>query len=238
MQSRPGDHEPEQQAAGSASSVLWNLDCEELVLGRLLDLMGPDGALADVDGERWVIAAAERVGIRTLMGLEDGRITGMVPPLRVRLPLAPWDAPDFLPLGSRHLASARLRAVLAPWAEWIEWLPVEVLASDAMGRAADYRLMRLFAHRPAFDLPASGLPPDAEWLAIALARRLVLRADAADGPAIFVADESPARWFVSDVVAARVVQAGCTGIAFLHPDDVGKIAPPRRFRGANGIVVR
>lgn len=235
MPSRPEDRDPLRMVTNG--SPLWQLECDALILCRLLDARASDGEPWDVDGDRWDTAAAARVGSRTLLGLAGGRIADLVPPLRVRLPSTPWDVPDFLPLGPRHLASARLRKVLEPWAEWIDWLPVEVMASDAAGRAADYRLMRLFAHRLAFDLPASGLPADADWLAIVLASGLALRSDAANGPPIFIAEESPGSWFVADAVAERVMQAGCTGIAFRHPDDVGKIAPPRRFRGADGVML-
>lgn len=218
-------------------SAFWLIRSDPLVAAYVDDLMLPPGGLAVIDGSAWDKMVEQRFGRMARVGLDARRLADLATPLKLRLPDSPWKPPDFLTLGGRRFASARLRQVLSPWADLIDWVPLDLTTSEATGREADYRLMRLLAHRPAFDAEASGLVLKPDQL-IAFTSRYVLRNDIADAPGLFHAEDRPSILLASDAVAERVMRSGCTGIEFRHPEDSATGDRPRRIRGPDGVILQ
>lgn len=167
----------------------------------------------------------------------------------VRLALSRTEfAPDYLNIGPHSFCSRRLRDVLALPQDVVQFLPVEVIAGNEEGRAQDYREMHVLAQQPAIDLERSGcvmeeITHTVTGEAIPLIdsmKRLVLLKGLQPGSDLFRVGEATSLTLVTDALAARVLQSGCTGMEFREPGhppfDVGMYI--ERYRTTTGVAER
>ena len=167
----------------------------------------------------------------------------------VRLALTHTDfAPDYVSIGPHSFCSRRLRDVLALPQDVAQFLAVDLIAGGEQVQAQDYRKMHVLAQRPALDLERSGCVMKEvthqvtgrtillidTMERVALLERLQAEAD------IFLVSQAPYLTLVTDALAARVLQSGCTGMEFSDPANPLPITGMRieRYRTKTGIAER
>lgn len=155
-------------------------------------------------------------------------------------------APDFWRFGRYDFASRRLRDVLAQPADVIQFLPFDLVRASAAARAQDYRWMRVLPRQPAMDIARSDCEV-ADYIDgitgepgkfLRRIDRFVLLDGLVPRTEIFRLDESPAYILATDALAARVLQAGCTGMEFSDPANQRGGMRVDRIRTAHGIAER
>lgn len=156
-------------------------------------------------------------------------------------------APDFFEFGSYWLASRRLRDVLALPEHVVQYWPIELLAGTAEAEAQDYRWMRVLLCQHAMDWARSvckvGIVTNTVTGRRSLMARGVERFAVRPGlrpvAELFWAAETRSRGaLAADVLAERVLRAGCTGVAFQDPGTIGIYQGIKRFRTAKGVRER
>ena len=174
----------------------------------------------------------------------DGRWPESYPHPVAALPDWPF-APDFWTFGRYEFASRRLRDALAQPGDVVQFLPFDLVRASAAARRQDYRWMRVLARQEGLDLArcigikerphaVTGKPVRS----FANIDSFALRSDLAPLTEIFRLEESPTYILVTDAVAGRVLQAGCTGMEFSDPANRQGGKRVDRIRTADGIAER
>lgn len=166
------------------------------------------------------------------------------PAPRLRFPQQDF-APDYMYLGPITLVSRRLRETLALAEAGVQYLPIEISSSSPAARAQDYRWINIRACYPALDMaqssydtyefthPITGEQHQMHWLF----DRIALRDEIDPAAQLFRAAEHTTFVLAADLLAERVMRAGCTGIVFEDPDTVpGFGRPIHRYRTATGVM--
>ena len=134
-------------------------------------------------------------------------------------------APDFFAWGSWQFVSRRLREVMA-LPEWaVSYLPARIEQGSDAARQQDYAVMYVRAFTDAIDIDAS----DCQWERaisaktglpyISVSPISVMRFKPWVKPPcdLFIDSTASIELLATDALAERVLQAGCTGIEFVHP---------------------
>jgi hypothetical protein len=143
-----------------------------------------------------------------------------------------------LPLGP--VVSARMREAWAGADHGIEYRPVDASGSCAKAQVADYRLMHVMAEESVIDPARSDYDSSAalSWLPEGFptyVRSLGVREDAAPKHSVFRDAFVRNYLFCTDMMALRALQAGCTGVRFLHPA-TQYLMRPIRYRTLDGVA--
>ena len=147
------------------------------------------------------------------------------PVLRLALPAKRF-APDFFDFGRYHFCSARFREALAQReGVAVQYAPVELVCGHKATRAQDYRLLRILVSESPLDMQQSICRVEEIVNVVTGRRRSYLRSlnriVAAEGfvpkSEIFRIEEAPTNVLVTDALAERLLQAGCTGMDFQDP---------------------
>ena len=194
--------------------------------------------------ERQLREAEEAAGVGPATAADPILLPGDSPAAQLRISADSF-APDFLRVGSFDFASARLRDALAQPADVVQYLPADTSRSHADVQAQDYRRMRLLRRQPVVDMAASDVTmrdipragPDADPIRIPYFRRMAVHEDAAPRYEIFTDTVATARWFCTDALALRVLEAGCTGIDFIAPESY-TLFGAKMIRTLDGVVPR
>ncbi len=151
-------------------------------------------------------------------------------------------APDYFFVGVISFCSERLRDALAQPPDVIDYSPIDFRCTGAKAIAQNYQRMRVIAVQPGMDLqrsrydvdPEDNVPPQ-EDLVIRRIEKLVLQEGFQPKTEIFYLAEPPLCLLAQDSLAARVLQANCTGLEFQHLDTpdwtVGRTITVRTKRG-------
>ena len=175
---------------------------------------------------------------------EDIVLPDDFPPVQLALPEKGF-SPDYFGYGSDNFCSRRLRDAMNLPDGMVQFMPIELVSGGAQVLAQDYQLMRVVAHQPVLDMERSvyepiddrraqgNHPPRPMWF-----ERFVLLETLQSVAEIFRADEIYVKVFVTDALAERVLQAGCTGMEFYDPTLPQHGDRLRRYRTATGIGER
>jgi hypothetical protein len=155
-------------------------------------------------------------------------------------------APDMVWLTGLILASRKLREVLDQPGDVVQFSPVEIVSGNAAAYAQDYRLMRVLARQPVMDVERSEC--ESEWftspftgetvMLTQFVKYLSLLPGLVPASEIFCVAESRGHILVTDALAARVLESGCTGIEFQNADDRLSGTRIEHLRTVNGIAER
>lgn len=147
-------------------------------------------------------------------------LLGLPPVMIIRAKEFPF---DFVEQGGPFF-SRRLRETLDLEPSIVQYLPVDVSLSEAEARTRDYKRVSPLAYQAVVDLDRSevirmpidqlGRPGPERVVAV---RRVALRTDFTPEYELFF-DPHDQRIYVTDNLAARVVEAGFPEIAFRHPE--------------------
>ena len=134
-------------------------------------------------------------------------------------------APDFFAWGKWLFVSRRLRGAMA-LPEWaVSYLPARIEQGSEAARRQEYAVMYIRAFTEVIDIEAS----DCRWEQaisaktgqpyISVSSMSVMRFKPWVKPPcdLFIDSNFPIVPLVTDALAERVLQAGCSGMAFLHP---------------------
>ena len=166
-----------------------------------------------------------------------------MPPLIFNYPMENSILPDFLnPLGY-PLCSARLRAAMALAPGVVQYLPVDVRATDPRVHAMSYQALHVIARQPTIDLRRSDVEIEVKvdrhiggtYTAVKFWRQFILNADLQPQTDLFHPAEVWTVIFATDALAERVMKAGCLGVAFEHPEQRFLSDEPKLIRTARGI---
>jgi hypothetical protein len=159
--------------------------------------------------------------------LEKGLPSSMPPPI-LKLPSKHFDQ-DFI---SGHLnlyfVSARMREAMALPEEAVQYVKAEVITASATALAQDYHLMIWKKRVAAFDYArirrvgkqeTKNRSTDPPLVSKYPGSPLVFFEDFASPTDLFCDIECNSVILVSDALAQRVLDAGCTGVWFQDPDD-------------------
>jgi len=152
-------------------------------------------------------------------------------------------APDFFHIEIAMFVSHKLREALAQLDSVIQYHPIELLDPSAEVRGQDYRWMNILACVPAIDMQASQYTIEEEttydtgevFRFIWSYDRMVIRDDIAPAAELFRVSEDFGTVLASDILAERVMRAGCTGAAFEDPLTYRSLGPIHRYRTATGV---
>jgi hypothetical protein len=153
-------------------------------------------------------------------------------------------APDFFDLeGGKYFVSRRLRDALDQPPSVVQYWPVEVTSGSAESRAQDHMLAHFVACEAALDPVASGARMETFFYEgmrepIVTAggyQRFTLKRNFSTTHDIFHEHLRPSLLLIRESVAARVQEAGCTGIAFKDPASMGDAAIYTRYRTVDGV---
>jgi hypothetical protein len=155
-------------------------------------------------------------------------------------------AADYFSFGCFQFCSGRFRKALNQPEHVLQFAPVELLSGGPDVVAQDYRLLRILAHQPALDLERSDCKvkyyPHCRTgepvRIISQINRYVLLDELQPPAEIFRMDEHPNTILVTDALAQRVLQAGCTGMEFGHIDNPQGLDGIVRKRTVNGMAER
>ncbi len=146
-------------------------------------------------------------------------------------------APDYFSIGLFDFCSERLREALAQPPDVIDYSPIDFRCTGAKAIAQNYQRMRVIAVQPGMDLQRScydrdaqgdNPPPDRVFGGI---DKLVLQEGFQPKTEIFYLAEPTLYLFAVDRLAARVLEAGCTGLEFQHLDTP-------RFTSGRTVTIR
>ena len=196
-----------------------------LATGALLDRFLMRGALClrnDDEIGRAEYVFRKRTSTFTLNTIP---LPAEIPPCQLVLPEKGF-SPDYFTYGAQDFASRRLREALAQPAEVVEFVPIELVSGGEEARDQDYRLMRVLAEQPAMDLDRSDckIREQVNWVTgerrqtAEFPNNIVLLDDFQARTSLFRVQEYATAILITDALALRVLQAGCTGVRF---DDFG-----------------
>lgn len=160
----------------------------------------------------------------------------------LKLPVSDF-SPDFIVLEHRWFMSAKLLAAMA-LPDWVADIrPIDLVAGGAEARAKDYHFVRVRAFADAIDFAASdarlskfrsaktgAMITSVDWLS-----RIRIREGFKPTADLFEDATAQTRCFATDALAERVLAAGCTGIAFVHPQWFAEPDGDAVIRTAAGI---
>jgi hypothetical protein len=180
-----------------------------------------------------------------VVGCDDVALPDSFPLPRLALPENGF-GPDYFTIGGHRFCSRRFREAVAQPEHVIQFAPVDLVAGGKKAKAQGYRLMRVLAKQAAMDLersvcdvneftsPITGTQIKSAWWI----SRFVLLDGLRAKTEIFRVAEATTRILVTDVVAERVLQAGCTGAEFRDPEIVRSGKYVERYRTADGVAER
>lgn len=154
------------------------------------------------------------------------------------------EAPDFFDLqGGRYFISRRLRDALDQPPSVVQYWPVEITSGSAESRAQDHMLAHFVACEAALDPVASGARMETFFhegmrepiVTAGGYQRFTLKRNFSTAHDIFHEYLRSSLLLIRESVAARVQEAGCTGIAFEDPASMGDAAIYTRYRTVDGV---
>jgi hypothetical protein len=155
-------------------------------------------------------------------------------------------SPDYFTFGGLRFCSARLRCALGQPENTVQFAPVELITGGEQARGQDYRLMRVLARQKAMDVDRSDCTREERVNRITgqvetrpiFINRLVLLEGLKPATEIFRIHESTTDILVTDMLAERVLRAGCTGMEFVDPETEQFGSRMQRYRTKDGIGER
>lgn len=164
----------------------------------------------------------------------------------LRLAMPEDVAPDFFYYDSYTIVSRRLKDAMAQSEDIVQFIPVELVRGGAQAHAQDYHLMRILPRQPAIDLERSECRVEEYTNRITgqrfkrpeNIRRFILLDGLRPRTDIFRVAETPSRVLVTDVLAHRVLLAGCSGVEFSDPANRQGGKRVERYRTLDGFAER
>jgi len=224
--------------------ILWLLGNDIYIADKLNKMLrGNKFGIKNYD--ELEIALHELQCTNKVAGSDDITLPNDFPTLRLALPKNGFE-PDYFTLAGHRFCSRRFRDAVGQSEHVIQFVPIDLVAGGKKAQAQDYRLMRVLAKQAAMDLersecdlnqftsPITGTQIKSAWWI----NRFVLLDGFRAKTEIFRVAEAITRILVSDAVAERVLQAGCTGAEFRDPTIVRSGKYVERYRTANGVAER
>lgn len=155
-------------------------------------------------------------------------------------------APDYFSNEGHDFCSRRLREALAQPDDVVQFLPVDLVAGSKAACAQDYTMMHILARQPVMDVARSDCRVEEVThhvtgktvRIVAWINRIVLLDKLTPRTEIFHPDEVGSRIMVADALAARVLEASCTGMEFRDPAVPWHGMRVERLRTTTGIAER
>ena len=155
-------------------------------------------------------------------------------------------APDYFSYDSYDFCSQRLRDALAQAEDVVQFLPIDLVTGGEAVRAQKYKMMHILAQQPAMDIVRSDCRMSEvthqvtgkRFKKVGWIDKIVLLDCLKPRTEIFHPEEIGSQIMVTDALAARVLQAGCTGLEFRDPEVPQHGLRVERIRTTTGIAER
>ena len=235
QQARPGEPWPR----------LWFFESDVMAFDKFIRLLLRDASLGVTNGSELGIREGQ---IRQETGnwnAANFRLPNDFPVVRIALTQTDF-APDYFSHDGFDFCSTRLRDALAQPEDVIQFLPIELVAGGEAVRAQDYRRMHILAQQPVMDIARSDcrlkevthqvtgrIFTRVDWIS-----RFTFLEDLTPRTEIFHPEEASSRILVTDALAVRVIETGCTGVEFQDPEVSRHGKRVERLRTTTGIAER
>ncbi len=224
--------------------VLWFMKSDPDVSWAFSQALLRDDRLGLLNTREFLLAECVLRDSLIVLTSDDVPLPTDFPTLRLAMPEDV--APDFFYYDSYTIVSRRLKDAMAQSGDIVQFIPVELVRGGAQAHAQDYHLMRVLPRQPAIDLERSECRVEEYTNRITgqrfkrpeNIRRFILLDDLRPHTDIFRVAEIPSRVLVKDVLAYRVLLAGCSGVEFSDPANRQGGKRVERYRTPDGFAER